>query len=500
MDTQNNQPQSKATDATQTASQEVGYVISSKDYLASLDGLPNVRIHDLVETEQGERAVVNALFKNHTEVFLLDEANVYPGEQFSFTGKHLTIPVGDFLLGRVVNPLMVPIDGKGMIGKTQSQVFELEQGARGIRTREFINQQFLTGITLVDTLVPLGRGQRELVIGDGHSGKTSFLSNCIINAKKNDTICIYAAIGKPTNAIKAFINVLQTNDALKHTVVIASSSTQSPPLILLTPQAAMTVAEYFQKQGKDVLVILDDMGIHAKIYRELSLLGNRSPGRESYPGDIFYQHAKLLERAGRFTKEFGGGSITAMPVVEITMTDFTSFIPTNLMSITDGHLLFKSNLYNKNQRPAIDISLSVSRVGRQTQNVVNNLLSRRIRQTLAVGEERETLSRFSSELSPETQKVLRQKGLIEEIIRQENLSSIPLSIQSVLFAMVYTKFFEDKNDVFLKKHKAALIASLKVDPLLSITDAVELLHSDTELINLIENAAEKFATVWGGLE
>lgn len=476
---------------------EVGYVINSRNYLALLDGLPNVKINDLVQTQQGSKGVVNAIFPNHVEIFLLDETAIYPGEMFTFTGKKLEVPIGDFLIGRAVNPLMVPIDGKGTLSHANSQVQELEQRARGVEAREFIKKQFLTGITLIDTLVPLGHGQRELVIGDGHSGKTRFLINNMVNLKQKGIICIYAAIGKPTNAIKNTLQALKSNNAFDHTIVIATSSTEPPPLILLTPHAAMTVAEYFQKQGKDVLVILDDMGIHAKFYRELALLGNRAPGRESYPGDIFYQQAKLLERAGNFTKEFGGGSITALPVIEINMSDFTGFIPTNLMAITDGHLFFKSNLYNKDQRPAIDISLSVSRVGRQTQNLLSNLLSNRVRQTLAHATELETLSRFSTELPPATQLILRQKALIEEVIRQDDLVDVPLAIQSILFALIYTSFLQDKNDIFLRKNKNAIIDAFATNQTLTaITKSAATIQNDEELIKQLESVSANLNTMF----
>lgn len=479
------------TTSTPNPTSEIGYVISSRNYLAFLDGLPNIKIHDLVETENGSKALVNAVFEDKVEVFLLDDVVIHPGQLFRYTGKKLEVPVGDFLLGRAVNPLITPIDGKGIVGK-KGELYEIEKRARGVESREFITEQFLTGLALVDTLVPIGRGQRELVIGDAHAGKTSFLSNIIVNLKGKNVICIYAAIGKPNNAIKTTISILAANNAISHTVIVATGSTEPPPLIILTPHTAMTIAEYFQKQGKDVLVILDDMGIWAKIYRELSLLGNRSPGRESYPGDIFYQQAKLMERAGRFNKVNGGGSITALPVIEITQNDFTGFIPTNLMSITDGHLFFKSNLYNKDQRPAIDISLSVSRVGRQTQNAVNNLLSRRIRQTLTHGEAVETLSRFSSELSPATQLILRQKTLVDEIIRQDNLTDIPLSIQSILFALVYTSFLKDKNDTFLRKYKLQIVQLFATEPAyMQITKRVETLKTDEELIAMLENISAK---------
>lgn len=479
-----------------TSPTEIGYVISNHNYLAFIDGLPNVKINDLIETEEGDKALINAIFEDKVEAFLLDDINIHPGQLFRHTGKTLVIPVGDFLLGRAVNPLIVPIDGKGIVGK-KGELFKVENQARGIESREFITQQLITGISLVDTLIPIGQGQRELIIGDAHSGKTSFLSNIIINLKGKNTICIYAAIGKPANTIKTTLNILASNNALSHTIIVATSSTEPPPLIVLTPHTAMTIAEYFQKQGRDVLVILDDMGIHAKIYRELSLLGNRSPGRESYPGDIFYQQAKLMERAGRFNKENGGGSITALPVIEISQNDFTGYIPTNLMSITDGHLFLKSNLYNKGQKPAIDISFSVSRVGRQTQNAVNNRLARRIRQTLSRGEEVETLSRFSSELSPTTQIILRQKTQIEEIIRQENLTDIPLNIQSILFALVYTSFLKDKNDTFLRKYKEKIVALFITDPsFIQITKQVETLKTDEELITMLESISTNLNTMF----
>lgn len=482
---------------TQKTPNEVGYVINSRNYLALLDGLPNIKINDLVETEKGSKGVVNAIFPNHVEIFLLDETAIYPGEMFTFTGKKLEAPIGEFLIGRAVNPLMVPIDGKGILNLKTAQKQELEQRARGVEAREFIKEQFLTGITLIDTLIPIGKGQRELVIGDGHSGKTRFLINNMVNLKQKGVICVYAAIGKPTNAIKNTLSALQANNALSYTIVVATSSTEPPPLILLTPHAAMTIAEHFQHMGKDVLVILDDMGIHARFYRELSLLGNRSPGRESYPGDIFYQQAKILERAGNFTAEFGGGSITALPVIEVNMSDFTGFIPTNLMAITDGHLLFKSNLYNKDQRPAIDISLSVSRVGRQTQNLLSNLISRRVRQTLAHALELETLSRFSTELPAATQLVLRQKTLIEEVLRQDDLVAIPLSIQSILFSLVYTSFLADKNDIFLRKNKRNLIEAFTANQsFAAIAKSAATLQNDEELIKMLEGVSTNLNTMF----
>lgn len=480
--------------------QEVGYVLSSRNYLVYLDGMPSIHINDLVVSDNGLRGVVNTLYETKIEVLMLDEGSVYPGQMFKKKGENLGLQVGDFLLGRMVNPLGVALDGKGIFEKdSNSKLVELDQSALGIESREFITTQFITGITLIDHLIPLGYGQRELVIGDQHSGIQDFLIDVIVNQNSSQTICIYAAIGKPATSIKNLFLSLEVNKALSHSVVIATSSTEPTPLIFITPLAALTVAQYFQQRNKNVVLILDDMGVHAKSYREISLLAGKAPGRESYPGDIFYQHARLLERAGRYNKAAGGGSITALPVIELNLIDFTGFTPTNLMAITDGHLLFKSNLYSKNQRPAIDIPLSVSRVGRQTQKLVNSLLSRRVRQTLAQADNLETISRFSGELPAATQLILRQKSLIEEVIRQEDLTFIPLEIQTILLGLIYTTWLADersslsgKNEIFLHKVKGALIEGFSKDPqLLKVTRTVLSLKNDDDLIKMLEEVSPK---------
>lgn len=468
---------------------EVGYVTSIRDFLINIDGFPTIRINDMVESDNGLRGWISNIGRQFAEVLLLDEGQVTPKQMFKKLQSRLSIVSGDFLLGRAINPLGIPIDGKGNLSKTKAaEVLELEQNAPGIESREYISDQFLTGISLIDSLVPLGHGQRELVMGDAHSGKTQFLIDTIVNQKGTGVICVYGAIGKPAVFIRGLINVLRTNGALDYTVIIATSSSEPAPLIFLTPKTAITVAEYFQKKGKSVLLILDDLGLHAKIYREISLLGNKPPGRESYPGDIFYQHAHLLERAGNFTKEEGGGSITALPVIELNMADFTSLIPTNLMSMTDGHLLFKSTLRSQGQNPAIDISLSVSRVGRQTQDKVSNLLSTRIRQLLSHASELETISRFSSELSEETQLILRRRDFIMELLKQDPLTAIPKQIQIVLLALPFISFFEKKNKAFLEKYKKTIIHAFFTDAQMSqIAKKATSFQSDMELIKNLES-------------
>ena len=478
-------------------SNEVGYVTQNHDFLVYLDGFPSIRVNDMVQNEAGQRGWVTTLFPDSVEVLMVDEGQITPGQMFKKAPNRLGIPAGDFLLGRAINPLGVPVDGKGLLSKTKNvPTLELEQTAPGIQYRKFIKDQFLTGVTLIDTLIPLGRGQRELIIGEAHSGKTAFLIDLLVNQKNTGVICIYASIGKPIVAVRDMLDVLKANKALSYTIVIAASSSESAPLIFLTPKTAFALAEYFQRQGKHVLVILDDLGTHAKIYREISLLGNKSPGREGYPGDIFYQHAHLLERAGNFKDSLGGGSITALPLIELNLTDFTTFIPTNLMAMTDGHLLFKSTLHNLGLRPAIDIPLSVSRVGRQTQSQLANMLSMRIRQLLSQAEELETISRFSSELPSQTQIILRQKQFLEDVLKQEPLTLVPKEIQLILLALCLSSFVIDKDRNFIEKYKKTLWQAFLENPdLIRITQSIPSIKTDDQLIKMLEGAAPLLAKI-----
>ncbi|MDO8570174.1 MAG: F0F1 ATP synthase subunit alpha [Candidatus Daviesbacteria bacterium] len=474
---------------------EIGIVKNVKNFLIHLDGLPTIKTNELVENEAGVRGWVSALLPDTTEVLIIDDGSIEPGQVFKRVGKQLTVPTGDFLLGRAINPLGVPIDGKAPLSANKNtKQADLDTPALGISAREFITNQFHTGITLIDSLIPLGNGQRELIMGDARSGKTEFLINIITNQSITGVICIYASIGKPIAQVKNIIDTLKKRKALAYTCIIATSSSDPAPLIFLTPQTAFTVAEYFQRQGKNVLLILDDIGNHAKIHREISLLSNRPPGRESYPGDIFYQHAHLLERAGNFKKEFGGGSITALPIIELNLNDFTTLIPTNLMGMTDGHLLFRSTYALQGQRPAIDITLSVSRVGAQTQNRALNKMATKVKQTLAEARDLETVSRFSFELPFATQLILRQKDQFDEILKQTSFSYVPEEIQAILLALPYTKFMADKGKDFVAIYKDKIIQAFLADPeLLKTTKSVLLAKNDQLLINLVNQATTRLA-------
>lgn len=450
----------------QKNNQEVGYAISSRDFLVFLDGMPTVRINDLVISQSGNRGWVSSLHKDRVEVLMLDEGVVNPGELFKRSKERLSINMGEYLLGRAINPLGVPIDGKRILPTGNNIKSELDRKAPNINMRKFITDQFVTGITLIDTLIPIGKGQRELVLGDAHAGKTAFTIDLILNQAGTNVICIYASIGKPVSQLKSLLEVLNNNHAIDYSVVIAASSSEAAPLIYLTPQTAFTIAEYFQKSGRDVLLILDDIGSHAKIYREISLLSGKNPGRESYPGDIFYQHSHLLERAGSFKDENGGGSITAIPVLEVNLADFATFLPTNLVGMTDGHILFNSNFRNQGKTPAVDVSLSVTRVGRQTQNRIQNLLSGRIRQLLAQAQELETISKFSAELPFQTRLTLKQKEILDELLNQENSTKILVASQIVLLGLIFTPIFLEMTPENIKKAKVIIIDALNKDPAL----------------------------------
>lgn len=474
--------------------EEVGFITSVRNFLVRSSGLPTIKVHDMVETEAGEKGWVNTLLADEVEVLMLSKNPLLPGQLLRRSPKPLSVPAGEYLLGRTLSPLGEVIDGKKPLPKDNKslRLLEPDKTAHGIDKRQFITEQFDTGITLIDTLIPLGKGQRELILCDARSGKTDFLVDVVANQKKTKTICIFALIGKSVTEVRNLIDVLQESGALSHTVVIASSSSDPVPLIFLTPYTATTLAEYFQEQGRDVLVIFDDMGIHAKFYREMALLGNKVPARESYPGDIFSRHARFLERAGNFKKEAGGGSITALPVIEINLSDFTTYIPTNLMSITDGHLMFRSSFYNQGQRPAIDIAQSVSRVGKQTQKRLQNKLADTLRQILSRAGQLEILSIFATELSYETQLILRQKELIMELLKQDPFFYLSKELQTVLLALVLTDFLKNKEVEFVKQNKGKIIKILSTDKELSnFTGKVFKMESEEELLGKLKTFVAK---------
>lgn len=435
---------------------EIGYASSINNYLVWIEGLPNIKINEIIVNADGARCMVTAVKNNRVGALILDDVKIEPGDEFRRTYQQLAVNIGDFLIGRMINPLGQPVDGMGKFTST-GKLADLDKAPTGIKARAEINRQFETGITLIDTLVPIAYGQRELMIGDSRSGKSSFLIDLIVNQKNKGLICVLCLVGKPAIEIKRLVQVLADNKALEYTVVVAAAASERAPLIYLTPEAAVTIAEYFEASGRDVLLVMDDLGVHAKFYREISLLSGRAPGRESYPGDVFYQHAKLVERAGNFTKEYGGRSITALPVIETSVDDFSSFMSTNLMGMTDGHLMFNSTKYHEGYRPSVDVALSVSRVGRQTQFLAQKRLSSKVKSLLAEASNLETFARLGSDISAQTKAKLNQAAQIREFLKQDPLTKIPIVVQLMLLGLTFTPFLQNTNAEFVRVNKHAII-------------------------------------------
>ncbi|MEK7611420.1 MAG: F0F1 ATP synthase subunit alpha [Patescibacteria group bacterium] len=475
---------------------EIGYVTSCEDYLFYLEGLPGARINDLLVADDGSRALVAALAGNRVQALMLDAARPKPGAPFHLSSDGIKIPLGHYLFGRTISPLGRPIDGRTGL-PLDGPVLNLDITAPGIGKREMISEPLITGFTVVDTLIPIGLGQRELIFGDARSGKTSFLLDTIIAQKEQNIVCIYAAIGKPEIDTKRFANVIEQTGASAYTIIIAATSSQPAPLIAIAPATAFFVAEYFLHQGQDVLLILDDLGIHAKYLREIALLAKQIPGRESYPGGIFYEHSHLMERAGRFIPELGGASITLLPVIETELENMTNLIPTNLMSQTDGHILFSAGLRSQGWYPGIEWDRSVTRVGRQTQSLMQKLLSTKIRTLLSEYKELQGFIKFETELTAVTQTKIKQAQMAEEILRQDSQQAIPAAVQLILFALIFTTFLEPKETEFVRTNKRKLInaiartsalTGLAVDP--GLNDLESFLAKVDEQTGVLEEACK----------
>lgn len=434
-------------------SEEAGFVAEAKEYLITLEGLPSIRINDVIVNERGNRAIVMGLRDDRVEALLLDRIDLRVGERFSFRDHGIKFPLGDDLYGRIFNPVGDTIDGKGSLSTSSEAFFRLEVVAPGMNARQGIKRQFETGIAVVDTLLPLSFGQRQLIVGPTGSGKTPFLEDIVINQRDTDVICIYALIGKPVSYIQDVIYHLFGKQGNQKTIIIAALSEETSPMIFVAPSVAFSVAEHFSSQGKDVLLILDDLGTHAKYLREIALLSGRIPGRESYPGDIFYQHAHLMERAGQFNKTVGNGSITLLPVLETNIEDLSNLIATNLMAATDGHLFFQPDLYAQGYHPSISTTQSVTRIGRKTQTALYKELSIKVMALLADYEKQLEYSRFGTQLSEETQRMLRQGAHVRAVLKQETFTPVSLEIQAILLGLVFTPMFVDKEPIFIEKNR-----------------------------------------------
>lgn len=403
---------------------DVGSVISVGDGIATIYGLDKARYGELLSFPHDVYGMVRNLNEDSIGCVLLGkDILIDEGDSVKRTGKVVSVPVGDSLLGRTVNALGRPIDGLGEIKAVRYD--PIEAPAPGIRKRKSVNEPLQTGIKAIDSRIPIGKGQRELIIGDRQTGKTALAIDTIINQKGKDVICVYCAIGQKNSTIAQIESKLKSYDARKYSVIVNASASESAPRLYVAPYAATTRAEYWRNQGKDVLIVYDDLSKHAVSYRALSLLLKRSPGREAYPGDIFYLHSRLLERSCKLDDKYGGGSITALPIVETQAGDISAYIPTNVISITDGQIFLTTDLFNQGQRPAVDSGLSVSRVGSSAQWKARKSVASSLKIELANYNERLDFSRFGSDLDSVTQNVLKHGSVLREVLKQKQYD--PLS-------------------------------------------------------------------------
>lgn len=440
--------------------EEIGLTRSVKNYLLQLEGLRHVSINDLLISENGAKALVSNLDEEFITALLLSGQTPQPKDIFKKAEEGISLHVSSELLGRSINPLGEIIDGGAPLPPNHTLKLSTDTVALGINYRAEIREQLETGITLVDTLVPIGKGQRELIFGEPRSGKTTFLIDILKNQKKSGVICIYTLIGKAGSEITEIIADLKRKEAMQNTIVVASDVRSGAPLIALAPETAFCLADYFRKQGKEVVLVLDDLGAHAKYLREISLLSRTLPGREAYPGDIFYRHAHLMERAGHYTKDAGGGTITLLPVIETELENFSTLIPTNLMASTDGHLYFRSNLRAEGYYPAIDSNESVTRVGKQTQHPFLREIAEKIRTLLAEYEELKNYGIFGTELGDKTQEGLRRGEITQELLKQEPNDYIPINTQILILSLLFTSHLKGFTADEVAKKKPQIIKTL----------------------------------------
>ena len=442
--------------------QEVGTVIWVGDGIATIYGIEHAMYGEIVIFENGVRGMVQDIKRDQVGCIIFGkDTEIKEGTKVTRTKKKAGIPVGDAYLGRIINALGAPIDGKGEIKADDYRA--IEQEAPGIVDRQSVKQPMETGILAIDSMFPIGRGQRELIIGDRQTGKTSIAVDTILNQKGKDVVCIYVAIGQKASTVAKLVNTLTKNGAMDYSIVLSSTASESASLQYIAPYAGTALAEYFMYKGKDVLIVYDDLSKHAVAYRALSLLLERSPGREAYPGDVFYLHSRLLERSSKLNDELGGGSITALPISETQAGDVSAYIPTNVISITDGQIFLESDLFNSGMRPAVNVGLSVSRVGGAAQTKAMKKASGTIRIDLAQYREMEVFTQFSSDLDDMTKEQLQYgKGLME-LLKQPLCHPMSLADQVITLVAANKRLLLDVDIKQMKEFQGRLLDFFKIE-------------------------------------
>jgi F-type H+/Na+-transporting ATPase subunit alpha len=421
---------------------EVGTIISLGDGIARIHGLDKVMAGELLDFGHGISGLAMNLEEDQVGAVVLgDFTEIKEGGEVKRTGRIMSVPTGEGMIGRVVNALGQPVDGKGPI--TASQYIAIERIAPGVIDRQPVREPMATGIKAIDSMIPIGRGQRELIIGDRQTGKTAVALDTIINSRGNNLICIYCAIGQKRSSIAQVVKVLEDYGAMEYTIVVAASASEPAPMLYLSPYAACAMGEYFRDNGKHALVIYDDLSKHAAAYREISLLLRRPPGREAYPGDVFYLHSRLLERASKMSDKMGGGSLTALPVIETQAGDVSAYIPTNVISITDGQIFLETDLFNSGVRPAVNVGISVSRVGGSAQIKAMRQVAGTLKLELAQYRELAAFAQFGSDLDKATQNQLNRGKRLVEILKQDQYQPLPFSKQIIIIYAGTNGYLDD---------------------------------------------------------
>ena len=461
---------------TSPTGEEIGKVVSVGDGVVQIEGLPNVMFSEMVEVGEGAIPAMVLNLEEYTvgAVVLGEDVKVREGDIVKRTEHVLSVPVGEALLGRVVNPLGVPLDGKGSIDTKER--LPIEQPAPPVMARQPVDTPLATGIKVVDAVIPIGRGQRELIIGDRQIGKTALIQDTIINQlnEPEDTrpICIYVAIGQKASKVAQLVQELSERGAMEYTIVVTANASDPASLWFIAPYAGCSMGEYFRDKGKDVLIIYDDLSKHAWAWRQIALLLKRPPGREAYPGDVFYLHARLLERAARLSDEMGGGSLTALPIIETQLGDVSAYIPTNVISITDGQIYLESDLFFKGQRPALNIGLSVSRVGSAAQTKAMKKVASQLKLDLAQFQELAAFAQFAQDLDKATKAKIDRGARLMELLKQAQFEPMPMEEQVVaLFAgnegyldeisLEKVNDFEKKLIQYLKDHHGKILETIR---------------------------------------
>ena len=463
---------------------ETGTILNVGDGIARASGLINCMAGELLEFEDGSFGMAQNLEENSVSIVLFgSDEKIGEGQTVKRTGKVVSVPVGEALIGRVVNALGQPIDGAGPIVTEEFRA--IESNAPGICERKSVFEPLQTGIKAIDSMIPIGRGQRELIIGDRQTGKTTIATDTIINQKGKDVICIYVAIGQKRSTVTSLVENLQKNGAMDYTIVVAATASEASPLQYIAPYSGCAMGEYFMYKGKHVLVIYDDLSKHAVAYRALSLLIRRPPGREAYPGDVFYLHSRLLERAAKLDDEHGGGSLTALPIIETQAGDVSAYIPTNVISITDGQIFLETELFHSGVMPAVNPGISVSRVGGNAQIKAMKKVAGTLKLVYSQYRELQSFAQFGSDLDADTKSRLEQGARIVEILKQNQNSPIPVEKQVAIIYAVTKNYLTDVKLADVKAYESGLYTFLDTNP-----DGAAFIKAVKETGKLEENTEE----------